>query len=109
MHKQSFLNPLRKKRLLRDKGLLLVLAELSEYKNSGHLAPRPLTFLTFSLLSPSWLLKLPSLFHQAFNGAFSHDVTVAILVFQSNPLRVDFFSYPNDFFCSSKFASMLST
>ena len=70
-------------------------------KYSGHLAARPLTFLTFSLPSPSWLLKLPSLFHQAFNGAFSHDVTVAILLFQSNPLRVDFCPYPNDFFCSS--------
>ena len=48
-------------------------------------------------------------------GAFSHDVTAAILVFQNNktaamfvsqtsPVGVEFFSYVNAFFCSHKFA-----
>ena len=48
-------------------------------------------------------------------GAFSHDVTAAILVFQNNktaamfvfqtsPVGVDLFSYVNTFFCSHKFA-----
>ena len=47
--------------------------------------------------------------------AFSHDVTVAILVSQNNetaamlvsqtiPLGVELFSYANTFFCSNKFA-----
>ena len=47
-------------------------------------------------------------------GAFSHDVTAAILVFQNNktaamlvfqtsPVGVDLFSYVNAFFCSNKF------
>ena len=51
---------------------------------------------------------------------FSHDVTVAILVSQNNetaamlvsqtsPLGVELFSYANAFFCSSKFAYMLTT
>ena len=51
-------------------------------------------------------------------GAFSHDVTAAILVFQDNetaamlvfqssPLGVGFFSYANEFFC--KLAGMLVT
>ena len=51
---------------------------------------------------------------------FSHDVTVAILVSQSNetaamlvsktsPLGVELFSYANAFFCSNKFAYMLAT
>ena len=51
--------------------------------------------------------------------AFSHDVTAAILVFQTNetaamlvyqqnPLGVDFFSHVNAFFCS-KLASVLAT
>ena len=53
-------------------------------------------------------------------GAFSHDVTAAILVFQNNktaamlgfqtnPVGVEFFSYVNAFFCSHKFAQMLAT
>ena len=48
-------------------------------------------------------------------GAFSHDVTAAILVFQNketaamlvyqeNPLGVELFSYVNAFFCPNKFA-----
>ena len=48
-------------------------------------------------------------------GAFSHDVTAAILVFQNNetaamlvfqtnPVGVELFSYANAFFCSHKFA-----
>ena len=48
-------------------------------------------------------------------GAFSHDVMVAILVFQNNktaamlvfqtnPVGVELFSYVNAFFCSHKFA-----
>ena len=51
---------------------------------------------------------------------FSHDVTAAILVSQSNetaamlvsqtsPLGVELFSYANSFFCSNKFAYMLAT
>ena len=50
---------------------------------------------------------------------FSHDVTAAILVsqnneaaamlvYQTNPVGVELFSYANDFFCSDKFAQMLS-
>ena len=52
--------------------------------------------------------------------AFSHDITVAILVyqnnetaamlvFQDNPVKVEFFFYANSFFCSNKFAEMLAT
>ena len=48
-------------------------------------------------------------------GAFSHDVTAAILVFQNNkmaamlvfrssPVGVELFSYVNTFFCSNRFA-----
>ena len=47
--------------------------------------------------------------------AFSHDVTVVILVFQNNetaamlvyqdnPVGVELFSYANTFFCSNEFA-----
>ena len=35
---------------------------------------------------------------------FSHDVTAAMLVSQTNPLGVGLFSYVNNFFCSNKFA-----
>jgi len=35
---------------------------------------------------------------------FSHDVTEAMLVSQTNPVRVELFAYANDFFCSNKFA-----
>ena len=53
--------------------------------------------------------------YRACNRVFSHDVTVAILVFQNNemaamlvfqtnPLGVELFSYANNFFCSNKFA-----
>ena len=34
----------------------------------------------------------------------SHDVTAAMLVFQTNPVGVELFSYINTFFCSNKFA-----
>ena len=53
-------------------------------------------------------------------GAFSYDVTVAILVSQNNktaamlvsqtsPVGAELFSYVNAFFCSHKFAQMLAT
>ena len=35
--------------------------------------------------------------------------TVAMLVSQTNPVEVEFFSYVNVFFCSNKFAKMLAT
>ena len=35
---------------------------------------------------------------------FSHDVTAAMLVSQTNPLGVGHFSYANAFFCFNKFA-----
>ena len=35
---------------------------------------------------------------------FSHDVTAAILMFQTNPVGVELFSYVNAFFCSNKLA-----
>ena len=49
------------------------------------------------------------------SGAFSHDVTAAMLVFQNNEaaamlvhqtnsVEVELFSYANSFFCSNKFA-----
>ena len=41
-----------------------------------------------------------------FYRVFSHDVTAAILVSQTNPLRAELFSYANAFFCSKKFALM---
>ena len=37
------------------------------------------------------------------NRAFSPDVTAAMLVFQSNPVELIFFSYVKAFFCSNKF------
>ena len=43
------------------------------------------------------------------NKVFSHDVTAAILVSQTNPLGVEIFSYAKDFFCYNKFAKMLAT
>ena len=39
---------------------------------------------------------------------FSHDVMAAILVSQTSPERVELFSCANAFFCSDKFAYMLS-
>ena len=53
-------------------------------------------------------------------GVFSHDDTAAILVCQNNkaaamlvsqtnPVGVEFFSYVNVFFRSNKFAKMLAT
>ena len=39
---------------------------------------------------------------------FSHDVTAAMLVSQTNPVGVELFSYANAFF-SNKFAQMLAT
>ena len=38
------------------------------------------------------------------NEAFSHDVTAAMLVSQTNPLGVKLYSYVKTFFCSNKFA-----
>ena len=62
-------------------------------------------------------MRINSHFHiNDINRAFSHDVTAAILVFQNNetaaklvpdqdnPVRVEFFSYGNVFFCFNKFA-----
>ena len=57
--------------------------------------------------------------HKAYR-AFSHDVTVAILVFQNNetaamlvyqtsPMGVELFSYVNTFFCFSNFACVPAT
>ena len=54
------------------------------------------------------------------NRAFSHDVTVAIwvyqnnetaamLVYQTNPVGVGLFSYVKTLFCSNKFAWLLAT
>ena len=51
--------------------------------------------------------------------AFLHDITVATLVFQNNdtagmcmyqtdPVGIEFFSYENTFFCSSKFTKLLA-
>ena len=40
------------------------------------------------------------------NRAISDDVTAAILVLQSSPLGVDFFSQATEFFCSNEFAGM---
>ena len=78
--------------------------------------------LATSLPLPSEYLFTP---HQGvarnlLDGAFSHDVTAAILVFQNNetaamlvfqtsPVGVELFSYANSFFCSNKFAYMLLT
>ena len=47
------------------------------------------SFQTFCLTARAYL-----------NRAFLHDVTAAILVLQTNPVRVDPFSYVNTFFCS---------
>ena len=58
---------------------------------------------------------LQSLTYTRTNRVFSHDVTaaifvpqnnetVAILVFQTNPVGIDFSSHANAFFCSNKFA-----
>ena len=52
--------------------------------------------------------------------AYTHDVmaatlvlrnneTAAMLVYQTNPVRVQLFSYVNTLFCSSKFAWLLDT
>ena len=42
--------------------------------------------------------------HPSIYRAFSHDVTTAILVFQTNPVGVELFSYVNASFCFNKFA-----
>ena len=39
----------------------------------------------------------------------SHNVTAAILVFQTNPVRVGLFSYVKNFFCSRMLATRLNT
>ena len=43
-------------------------------------------------------------FHVDVNRAFSHDVTAAMLVFQTSPVGVEFLSYANAFFCSYELA-----
>ena len=40
--------------------------------------------------------------------AVSHDITAAILVFQTNPVGVGLFSYVKNSFCCHKFAWMLA-
>ena len=40
---------------------------------------------------------------------FQNNDTVAMLVYQTNPLGVQFFSYVNTFFCTNKFALPLDT
>ena len=40
---------------------------------------------------------------------FSHDVTAAMLVSQTNLVGVELFSYANPFFCSVKLLWMLAT
>ena len=40
---------------------------------------------------------------------YSHNVTAAILVFQTNPVRVGLFSYVKNFFCSRMLATRLNT
>ena len=40
---------------------------------------------------------------------FWKNETAAMLVFQTNPVRVELFSQVNNFFCSHKFAQMLAT
>ena len=61
-----------------------------------------------------WMVNLVHQYRILY-GAFSHDVTAAILVSQNNetaamlvsqtnPLGVELFSYANAFFCSNKFA-----
>ena len=49
---------------------------------------KPVAFLPFSLPSPSSFLKLP-------------DETAALLVFQTSPVGVEFFSYAITLFCSN--------
>jgi len=40
---------------------------------------------------------------------FQNKGTAAMLVFQTSPVGVEFFSYVKTFFCSNKLASMLAT
>ena len=54
-------------------------------------------------LDPLHFLILPVISH-THKKAFSHDVTAAMLVFQSSSVGVELFSYVNAFFCSNKFA-----
>ena len=86
------------------------------------------TNLGFPLTGIKWRKKgqthcychVITVFDTAFNRVFSHDVTAAILVSQTNktaamlvsqtsPLGVELFSYANAFVCYNKFAYMLST
>ena len=65
-------------------------------------------FLQITQTLKYWLdalhfLILPVISH-THKRAFSHDVTAAMLVFQTGPVGVDLFSYANAFFCSNKFA-----
>ena len=79
-----------------------------------------LFFLTLDILPTPTTHDPRHLVTLSLNRAFSHDVTVAILVFQNNktaamlvfltnPVGVDLFSYVNAFFCVNKFAQMLVT
>ena len=61
------------------------------------------------------------MFWKTINRTFSHDFTAAMilvfqnketaamLVFQTNPVGVELLPYANAFFCSNKFAQMLTT
>ena len=50
------------------------------------------------------IVKLVQWYNFQPQRVFSHDVTAAILVSQTNPVGVELFSYANIFFCSNKFA-----
>ena len=49
------------------------------------------------------IVKLVQWYNFQPHRVFSHDVTAAILVSQTNPVGVELFSYANIFFCSNKF------
>ena len=52
-----------------------------------------------------YVMPFPKIPHQYNIERFHmHDVTVAILVFQTNHVGVELFTYTNNFFCSHKFA-----
>ena len=55
----------------------------------------------------SLLVKKEKEYNYKFSSSyrvFSHDITAAILVSQTSPVGVEFFSYVNALFCSNKFA-----
>ena len=58
-----------------------------------------LNYAALNCLQTSLCLTLPGTALVAFTyRAFSHDVTVSILVFQTSPVGVELFSYVNAFF-----------